>query len=257
MYYRGANAALLLYDITNASTFDDIRGWLEGKQHPFPRPSPPADHPFSVPELKRSCPSDLIIYIVGSKADLHHLRQVTSDRARLSLHTWFPPPRPPTPPPPPPPSTLSYIRPRFTSFTNIRSPTSTPPPPPKSSPDTPPYLDAPLSTGLKRSNTSMAAPRARTTSFPLGRSNSAAGASGRSPLPPSRFVSNIKPSAWSDVVDSSSNSMNEEDEDDAGQDDEVWGLHKGMELFEVSAKDDLGAFAFFLLRPQCRWVLTA
>lgn len=31
MYYRGANAALLLYDITNASTFDDIRGWLEGE----------------------------------------------------------------------------------------------------------------------------------------------------------------------------------------------------------------------------------
>jgi len=28
MYYRGANAALLLYDITNASTFEDIRGWL-------------------------------------------------------------------------------------------------------------------------------------------------------------------------------------------------------------------------------------
>ena len=31
MYYRGANAALLLYDITNASTFDDIRGWLAGE----------------------------------------------------------------------------------------------------------------------------------------------------------------------------------------------------------------------------------
>lgn len=30
MYYRGANAALLLYDITNAATFDDVRGWLEG-----------------------------------------------------------------------------------------------------------------------------------------------------------------------------------------------------------------------------------
>lgn len=30
MYYRGANAALLLYDITNAATFDDIRGWLAG-----------------------------------------------------------------------------------------------------------------------------------------------------------------------------------------------------------------------------------
>lgn len=30
MYYRGANAALLLYDITNASTFEDVKGWLEG-----------------------------------------------------------------------------------------------------------------------------------------------------------------------------------------------------------------------------------
>jgi GTPase SAR1 family protein len=30
MYYRGANAALLLYDITNMSSFQDIRGWLEG-----------------------------------------------------------------------------------------------------------------------------------------------------------------------------------------------------------------------------------
>jgi hypothetical protein len=30
MYYRGAHAALLLYDITNASTFEDVKGWLEG-----------------------------------------------------------------------------------------------------------------------------------------------------------------------------------------------------------------------------------
>ena len=31
MYYRGANAALILYDITNASSFEGVRGWLEGK----------------------------------------------------------------------------------------------------------------------------------------------------------------------------------------------------------------------------------
>lgn len=31
MYYRGANAAVLLYDITNASSFEDVRGWLEGE----------------------------------------------------------------------------------------------------------------------------------------------------------------------------------------------------------------------------------
>ena len=29
MYYRGANAALILYDITNAATFEDVHGWLE------------------------------------------------------------------------------------------------------------------------------------------------------------------------------------------------------------------------------------
>jgi GTPase SAR1 family protein len=28
--FSGANAALLLYDITNSSTFEDVRGWLQG-----------------------------------------------------------------------------------------------------------------------------------------------------------------------------------------------------------------------------------
>jgi GTPase SAR1 family protein len=31
MYYRGANAALLLYDITNQASFQDVRGWLNGE----------------------------------------------------------------------------------------------------------------------------------------------------------------------------------------------------------------------------------
>lgn len=35
MYYRGANAALLLYDITNAASFADVRGWLEGERSSF------------------------------------------------------------------------------------------------------------------------------------------------------------------------------------------------------------------------------
>jgi GTPase SAR1 family protein len=30
MYYRGAHAALLLYDITNLASFQAVRGWLEG-----------------------------------------------------------------------------------------------------------------------------------------------------------------------------------------------------------------------------------
>lgn len=31
MYYRDADAALLLYDTNTPSTFDSIRVWLEGK----------------------------------------------------------------------------------------------------------------------------------------------------------------------------------------------------------------------------------
>ncbi|KAH7931345.1 ras-domain-containing protein [Leucogyrophana mollusca] len=221
MYYRGANAALLLYDITNASTFEDVRGWLE--------------------ELKKNCPPELIIYIVGSKADLHHHRQVTSDLARLSLHTWFPPPRPetPPPPPPPPPSTLSYIRPRFTSFTSIRSaPLSAPA---KSSPPhSASYLDSATSqsTALKRSNTGPGLPRSKTTGgLNINRSKTTTEAS-RSAQ--SRFGSHFGNHAggWHETVETSSNSINEDEDGDG--DDQEWGLHKGMELFEVSAKDDFG-----------------
>jgi len=36
MYYRGANAALLLYDITNQASFQDVRGWLKGEPRQAP-----------------------------------------------------------------------------------------------------------------------------------------------------------------------------------------------------------------------------
>ena len=83
MYYRGANAALLLYDITNASSFEDVRGWLEGEHSlNVARMSRPAHGaPAAALELKKNCSPDLIIYIVGAKADLHQFRQVTSDLA--------------------------------------------------------------------------------------------------------------------------------------------------------------------------------
>jgi len=47
---------------------------------------------------------------------------------------------------------------------------------------------------------------------------------------------------WNEIVDTSSNSLNEDDEDEEGEEEQEWGLSKGMELFEVSAKDDLGVF---------------
>ncbi|KAI0772696.1 P-loop containing nucleoside triphosphate hydrolase protein [Irpex lacteus] len=225
MYYRGANAALLLYDITNAATFDDIRGWLE--------------------ELKSNCSPDLIIYIVGAKADLYRHRQITSDLARLSLHKWFPPPRPPTPPPPPPPpSTFSYIRPRFTSFTSMRSvplafPVKQPCTP---SGETDDSHDS-QSSGLTRSSTSAAytRPRAKSGGALLQRANTTG------ILPQhnqTRFGGNTH--YWNDkVADSSGSSLNEDEEDPYDADYPEWGLQKGMELFEVSAKDDTGVQQLF------------
>jgi len=190
----------------------------------------------SVLELKKNCPPELIIYIVGSKADLHHHRQVTSDLARLSLHNWFPPPTPPPPPPLPIPSTLSYIRPRFTSFPGLRSPpfvsNSTPSPP---SPEGPAYLDLPpnRSSALQRSKIT-----AQTRIKAAGSLSRSTSTGTRTPQS-SRFGSHFGHAAgWNDNNDNSSNSIEEavEDEDDDGE----WGLSKGMELFEVSAKDDIG-----------------
>jgi hypothetical protein len=183
-------------------------------------------------ELKKNCPPELIIYIVGSKADLHRHRQVTSDLARLSLHNWFPPPRPPSPPTPPPQlSTLSYIRPRFTSFPGLRSPPfiSTP----SVSPEGPAYLDLPpnRSSALQRSKTT--AQTGPKTSRSLTRSTTSRTTQS------ARFGSFGQNTAWNDNNDNSSNSIEEADED-ANDDCPEWGLSKGMELFEVSAKDDIG-----------------
>lgn len=242
----GANAALLLYDITNASTFNDIRGWLEGMLA-CPKCT------FSDPslELKKNCPPELIIYIVGSKADLYRNRAVTPDLARLSLHNWFPPPKPPAPAPPPPPSTLSYIRPRFTSFPGLRSPPVAPTPIPT---ETPAYLDLPSnrSYGSQRHKT-VAQTRPRTGGGGSGssgvtRTNSLA--TSRTCTSQSSRFSLFGPSSggsWPDSGETSSNSINEDDEDALvfESEEQEWGLSKGMELFEVSAKDDTGAFSVF------------
>lgn len=194
-------------------------------------------------ELKKNCSPELIIYIVGSKADLHRNRAVTPDLARLSLHNWFPPPRPPTPPPPPPPppSTLSYIRPRFTSFPSLRSPPASAP---ATTPETPAYLDLQhnRSSGLQRSKTSVQA-RPKAISAPLIRVNTVAPSTRSSHS--HRFSQYGTPGgSWLDSGESSSNSIPEDEEViGGGCEEQEWGLSKGMELFEVSAKDDLGMIA--------------
>ncbi|KAB5572742.1 putative ras-like GTP-binding protein [Coniochaeta sp. 2T2.1] len=50
LYYRGANACILCYSITDAQSFAEMGMWLT--------------------ELRRNLPSDIILHVVGTKADI-------------------------------------------------------------------------------------------------------------------------------------------------------------------------------------------
>ncbi|CBI30634.3 unnamed protein product, partial [Vitis vinifera] len=53
-YYRGAVGALLVYDVTRHVTFENVERWLK--------------------ELRDHTDSNIVIMLVGNKADLRHLR---------------------------------------------------------------------------------------------------------------------------------------------------------------------------------------
>jgi hypothetical protein len=57
-------------------------------------------------------------------------------------------------------------------------------------------------------------------------------------MSPSRFARAA--GGWSELPDRDSSSGGRDDDDADGSDDEHWGLGKGMELFEASAKDGQG-----------------
>ena len=56
MYYRGAKAAVVVYDITDVKSFEKGRDWVQ--------------------ELKQQCGPNLIIALVGNKVDLETEREV-------------------------------------------------------------------------------------------------------------------------------------------------------------------------------------
>eukprot|EP00743_Colponemidia_sp_Colp-15_P000757 GILK01000836.1.p1 GENE.GILK01000836.1~~GILK01000836.1.p1 ORF type:complete len:213 (-),score=33.12 GILK01000836.1:127-765(-) len=60
-YYRGAVGALLVYDISKRSSFDNVERWLK--------------------ELRDHADSKIVIMLVGNKSDLRHLRAVTQEEA--------------------------------------------------------------------------------------------------------------------------------------------------------------------------------
>ncbi|KAG2190271.1 hypothetical protein INT46_005600 [Mucor plumbeus] len=60
MYYRGASAAILVYDITSEESFIEMISWME--------------------ELNKNMPDDLIIHVVGNKIDLESDRKISFSR---------------------------------------------------------------------------------------------------------------------------------------------------------------------------------
>ncbi|XP_059854232.1 ras-related protein Rab-37 isoform X3 [Delphinus delphis] len=62
-YYRDAQALLLLYDITNKSSFDNIRAWLT--------------------EIHEYAQRDVVIMLLGNKADVSSERMIRSEDGEM------------------------------------------------------------------------------------------------------------------------------------------------------------------------------
>lgn len=63
MYYRGAQAAIVVYDITQVETFGKARQWIK--------------------ELERQGDPGVLICLVGNKTDLEGKRQVSREEAQI------------------------------------------------------------------------------------------------------------------------------------------------------------------------------
>ncbi|XP_042483395.1 ras-related protein RABA2a-like [Macadamia integrifolia] len=61
-YYRGALGALLVYDVTKPTTFENVSRWLK--------------------ELRDHADSNIVIMLIGNKTDLEHLRAVATEDAQ-------------------------------------------------------------------------------------------------------------------------------------------------------------------------------
>ncbi|RNA24431.1 ras-related Rab-11A [Brachionus plicatilis] len=60
-FYRGAVAALLVYDITKRESFENVDKWYK--------------------ELRQNGEKDMVVILVGNKCDLKHLRAVSQEEA--------------------------------------------------------------------------------------------------------------------------------------------------------------------------------
>lgn len=63
LYYRGANAALLVFDLTNYASFGAVKTWVS--------------------ELQRNVQEPMVLTLVGSKSDLEEERAVAREEAAV------------------------------------------------------------------------------------------------------------------------------------------------------------------------------
>ncbi|KAK7302379.1 hypothetical protein RJT34_13267 [Clitoria ternatea] len=61
-YYRGALGALVVYDVTKPTTFENVTRWLK--------------------ELRDHADANIVIMLIGNKTDLKHLRAVATEDAQ-------------------------------------------------------------------------------------------------------------------------------------------------------------------------------
>ncbi|PHU14918.1 Ras-related protein YPTC6 [Capsicum chinense] len=66
-YYRGALGALLVYDVTKPTSFENVSRWLQ--------------------ELRDHADSNIVIMLIGNKTDLKHLRAVATEDAQSYAET--------------------------------------------------------------------------------------------------------------------------------------------------------------------------
>lgn len=67
-YYRGATGALLVYDITRASSFENLEKWIK--------------------ELKNFAAEDIVCLLIGNKSDLRQYRSLKSIINPIPRGTW-------------------------------------------------------------------------------------------------------------------------------------------------------------------------
>ena len=67
-YYKGAKGALLVYDITRKSTFENIDSWLI--------------------DLRTNADKDILILLIGNKSDLNNTREISEEEARTKAEQY-------------------------------------------------------------------------------------------------------------------------------------------------------------------------